>query len=61
MTLWVPAYSLNNNSIGAYIDYEKEEMVPTPEGPAAIAEMLKVNKTITSIRCSLSTYRVRAR
>jgi len=27
-------------------------MVPTPEGPAAIAEMLKVNKTITSISLS---------
>ena len=42
-------HSLQNNSIGAYYDISKREVVATPEGPAALAQMLLVNKTLTSI------------
>ena len=43
-------HSLGSNSIGAYYDSSKGEMVATPEGPAALAQMLLVNKTLTSIK-----------
>ena len=44
--------SLSNNSIGRRL--ENFEFVAAPEGPIALAEALKVNNTLTSIKCAVS-------
>ena len=35
------------------VKVENINYVATPEGPIAIAEALKVNKTLTSIKCAV--------
>jgi len=43
--------NLDNNNIGGYFD-DMFYWVSTPEGPAAIADMIKINSTLSSINLS---------
>ena len=45
-----PQLNISFNSIGGY--YENGNIIPTPEGPKAIADALLVNTSLTKIECA---------
>ena len=49
-----PTASLSNNQIGGYFNSGTGAWVETPEGLAALAEALKVNATLKSLKCAAS-------
>ena len=42
---------LSSNNIGGYWDSSASKVVYTPEGPKAIADALRINKTLTEVPC----------